>query len=107
MYEDSELKANTELVMLRKLGVTTCFISDAEHILFEPSVKVVERVALLCGIRRIKNEMDAGGPSMDVTDKLVINGSGSSKGGRFHTVEINGSGTVSGDVECTSLLFNS
>lgn len=43
---------------------------------------------------------------MEVTDKLVINGSGSSKGGRFHTVEINGSGTVSGDVECTSLLFN-
>lgn len=43
---------------------------------------------------------------MEVTDKLIINGSGSSKGGRFHTVEINGSGTVSGDVECTSLLFN-
>ncbi|NMV99091.1 hypothetical protein FH505_17360 [Bacillus velezensis] len=50
--------------------------------------------------------MDAGGPSMEVTDKLIINGSGSSKGGRFHTVEINGSGTVSGDVECASLLFN-
>lgn len=43
---------------------------------------------------------------MELTDKLVINGSGSSKGGSFQTVEINGSGTVSGDLECETLAFN-
>ncbi|MFF0650553.1 DUF4004 family protein, partial [Bacillus velezensis] len=55
-YEASELKANTELVMLRKLGVTTCFIADAEHILFEPTVKVVERVALAAASEELKTK---------------------------------------------------
>ncbi|ATO29822.1 hypothetical protein RA13_18880 [Bacillus atrophaeus] len=39
-------------------------------------------------------------------EKLIINGSGSSKGGKFQTVEINGSGIVTGDIECESLRFN-
>lgn len=39
-------------------------------------------------------------------EKLIINGSGSSKGGKFQIVEINGSGIVSGDIECESLRFN-
>ncbi|MFP7233860.1 polymer-forming cytoskeletal protein [Bacillus subtilis] len=43
---------------------------------------------------------------MDVMEKLVINGSGSSKGGTFQSVEINGSGTVTGDVECDTFSFN-
>ncbi|MGM0949250.1 MAG: bactofilin family protein [Bacillota bacterium] len=43
---------------------------------------------------------------MDVMEKLVINGSGSSKGGTFQSVEINGSGTVAGDVECETFSFN-
>ncbi len=43
---------------------------------------------------------------MDVVEKLVINGSGSSKGGTFQSVEINGSGTVAGDVECDTFSFN-
>ncbi|MDO3662893.1 polymer-forming cytoskeletal protein [Bacillus sp. C28GYM-DRY-1] len=43
---------------------------------------------------------------MDVMEKLVINGSGSSKGGTFQSVEINGSGTVAGDVECDTFSFN-
>lgn len=55
-YEASELKANTELVMLRKLGVTTCFIADAEQILFEPTVKVVERVALASASEELKTK---------------------------------------------------
>ncbi|MBG9768418.1 polymer-forming cytoskeletal protein [Bacillus vallismortis] len=43
---------------------------------------------------------------MDVMEKLVINGSGSSKGGTFQSVEINGSGTVAGDVECETFSFH-
>ncbi|MCT6514426.1 polymer-forming cytoskeletal protein [Bacillus subtilis] len=43
---------------------------------------------------------------MDVVEKLVINGAGSSKGGTFQSVEINGSGTVAGDVECDTFSFN-
>lgn len=43
---------------------------------------------------------------MEIMDNLVINGTGSSKGGKFQSVEINGSGTVAGDVECDSFSFN-
>jgi cytoskeletal protein CcmA (bactofilin family) len=37
---------------------------------------------------------------------LLINGFGSSNGGSFHAVTINGKGTVTGDVECAELDFN-
>ncbi|MEG7282526.1 YhbD family protein [Bacillus sp. 0909A] len=43
----AEIKKQTELIILRKLGVTTCFIAAAaDSILFESSVKIVERVDL-------------------------------------------------------------
>lgn len=42
---------------------------------------------------------------MDVVEKLVINGSGSSKGGTFQSVEINGSGTVAGTWTVTLFLL--
>lgn len=46
-YDTEELKKQTELIVLRKLGVTTCFIAAAaDSILFESSVKIVERVDL-------------------------------------------------------------
>jgi cytoskeletal protein CcmA (bactofilin family) len=37
---------------------------------------------------------------------LLINGFGSSNGGSFNSVSINGKGTVTGDVECSDLDFN-
>lgn len=37
---------------------------------------------------------------------LLINGFGSSNGGSFNTVSINGKGSVTGDVECSELEFN-
>lgn len=37
---------------------------------------------------------------------LVINGSGSTSGGTFNKVEINGHGTVNGDLECLELKCN-
>ncbi|MEC3759697.1 hypothetical protein BJH90_16565 [Bacillus halotolerans] len=46
-YDTAEIKKQTELIILRKLGVTTCFIAAAaDSILFESSVKIVERVDL-------------------------------------------------------------
>lgn len=33
-------------------------------------------------------------------ESLTINGFGSSGGGTFQTVELNGKGTINGDVEC-------
>jgi cytoskeletal protein CcmA (bactofilin family) len=37
---------------------------------------------------------------------LIVNGSGSSAGGRFHNVKLNGHGKVSGDVDCTRFECN-
>ncbi|NWQ43700.1 polymer-forming cytoskeletal protein [Bacillus sp. EB106-08-02-XG196] len=37
---------------------------------------------------------------------LLINGLGSSNGGSFNSVSINGKGSVTGDVECSELDFN-
>ncbi|MCY9311079.1 YhbD family protein [Bacillus inaquosorum] len=46
-HDTEEIKKQMELIVLRKLGVTTCFIAAAaDSILFESSVKVVERVDL-------------------------------------------------------------
>ncbi|MFT0802577.1 polymer-forming cytoskeletal protein [Bacillus swezeyi] len=39
-------------------------------------------------------------------DNLTINGFGSSSGGTFQSVELNGKGTVNGDVDCKRLLCN-
>ncbi|MBY8912713.1 YhbD family protein [Bacillus sp. YC2] len=55
-YDASEMKGHTELVILRKLGVATCFVADTEHILFERSVKVVERVALAAASEELKTK---------------------------------------------------
>ncbi|MCY8025627.1 polymer-forming cytoskeletal protein [Bacillus sonorensis] len=39
-------------------------------------------------------------------DNLTINGFGSSSGGTFQTVELNGKGTINGEVECERLYCN-
>ncbi|MGR3205755.1 polymer-forming cytoskeletal protein [Bacillus glycinifermentans] len=39
-------------------------------------------------------------------DSLTINGFGSSGGGTFQTVELNGKGTINGDVECKQFSCN-
>ncbi|MFT4401701.1 YhbD family protein [Bacillus sp. SW14] len=54
-HNTEEIKKQTELIMLRKLGVTTCFIAAAaDSILFESSVKVVERVDLAKASEELK-----------------------------------------------------
>ncbi|TYS07352.1 DUF4004 family protein [Bacillus subtilis] len=54
-HDTEEIKKQTELIMLRKLGVTTCFIAAAaDSILFESSVKVVERVDLAKASEELK-----------------------------------------------------
>lgn len=40
------------------------------------------------------------------TDNLIINGYGSSNGGEFHKVQLNGKGTVNGNVECEQFECN-
>ncbi|MCY8980632.1 YhbD family protein [Bacillus halotolerans] len=54
-HETAEIKKQTELIILRKLGVTTCFIAAAaDSILFESSVKIVERVDLANASEELK-----------------------------------------------------
>ncbi|WIG47871.1 YhbD family protein [Bacillus halotolerans] len=54
-YDTAEIKKQTELIILRKLGVTTCFIAAAaDSILFESSVKIVERVDLANASEELK-----------------------------------------------------
>lgn len=54
-HDTEEIKNQTELIVLRKLGVTTCFIAAAaDGILFESSVKVVERVDLVKASEELK-----------------------------------------------------
>ncbi|CAN2253792.1 putative sporulation-related protein [Bacillus subtilis] len=54
-HDTEEIKKQTELIVLRKLGVTTCFIAaTADSILFESSVKVVERVDLAKASEELK-----------------------------------------------------
>ncbi|QIW79154.1 YhbD family protein [Bacillus tequilensis] len=54
-HDTEEIKSQTELIVLRKLGVTTCFIAAAaDGILFESSVKVVERVDLVKASEELK-----------------------------------------------------
>ncbi|HDR7794399.1 TPA: polymer-forming cytoskeletal protein [Bacillus luti] len=40
------------------------------------------------------------------TENLIINGYGTSNGGEFHKVQLNGKGTVNGDVECDEFQCN-
>ncbi|MGE9754928.1 YhbD family protein [Bacillus inaquosorum] len=55
LHDAEEIKKQTELIVLRKLGVTTCFIAAAaDSILFESSVKVVERVDLAKASEELK-----------------------------------------------------
>ncbi|MED1173763.1 YhbD family protein [Bacillus inaquosorum] len=55
LHDAEEIKKQTELIVLRKLGVTTCFIATAaDSILFESSVKVVERVDLVKASEELK-----------------------------------------------------
>ncbi|AWM19227.1 DUF4004 domain-containing protein [Bacillus inaquosorum] len=54
-HDTEEIKKQMELIVLRKLGVTTCFIAAAaDSILFESSVKVVERVDLAKASEELK-----------------------------------------------------
>ncbi|MDR4434505.1 DUF4004 family protein [Bacillus tequilensis] len=54
-HDTEEIKNQTELIVLRKLGVTTCFIAAAaDGILFESSVKIVERVDLVKASEELK-----------------------------------------------------
>ncbi|MDG3075062.1 YhbD family protein [Bacillus halotolerans] len=56
-YDTAEIKKQTELIILRKLGVTTCFIAAAaDSILFESSVKIVERVDLANASEKLKTK---------------------------------------------------
>ncbi|MDP4526872.1 YhbD family protein [Bacillus halotolerans] len=56
-YDTAEIKKQTELIILRKLGVTTCFIAGAaDSILFESSVKIVERVDLANASEELKTK---------------------------------------------------
>ncbi|MGR6855790.1 YhbD family protein [Bacillus halotolerans] len=56
-YDTAEIKKQTELIILRKLGVTTCFIAAAaDSILFESSVKIVERVDLANASEELKTK---------------------------------------------------
>ncbi|MBL6010353.1 YhbD family protein [Bacillus halotolerans] len=56
-YDTAEIKKQTELIILRKLGVTTCFIAAAaDSILFESSVKIVERVDLANASEALKTK---------------------------------------------------
>jgi cytoskeletal protein CcmA (bactofilin family) len=59
--------------------------------------------------RRIKNKVNLGGRKMNVQNELgnlSINGLGSSNGGNFDKVSINGKGTVNGDIDCHSFSCN-
>lgn len=40
------------------------------------------------------------------TGELTINGFGSTNGGKFETVQLNGNGTINGDVMCTNFVCN-
>lgn len=40
------------------------------------------------------------------TGELTINGFGSTNGGQFETVQLNGNGTINGDVMCTNFVCN-
>ncbi|EOP53200.1 MULTISPECIES: polymer-forming cytoskeletal protein [Bacillus cereus group] len=40
------------------------------------------------------------------TEKLIINGYGSSNGGEFHKVQLNGKGTVNGNIDCDEFECN-
>lgn len=43
----SEIKKHTELIILRKLGITTCFVAaSSEPIIFEKAVKIAEKIDL-------------------------------------------------------------
>jgi cytoskeletal protein CcmA (bactofilin family) len=58
---------------------------------------------------RIKNKVNLGGNVMNVQNELgnlMINGLGSSNGGHFDSVTINGKGTVHGDIKCNSFSCN-
>ena len=53
----------------------------------------------------LKLNCSSGGESMR-TDNLIINGYGSSNGDEFHKVQLNGKGTVNGNVECEQFECN-
>ncbi|MHA7765051.1 YhbD family protein [Bacillus atrophaeus] len=54
----SEIKKNTELIILRKLGITTCFVAaSSEPIFFEKAVKIAEKIDLAEASEELKAKL--------------------------------------------------
>ncbi|AKL83626.1 YhbD [Bacillus atrophaeus UCMB-5137] len=54
----SEIKKHTELIILRKLGITTCFVAaSSEPIIFEKAVKIVEKIDLAEASEELKAKL--------------------------------------------------
>ncbi|WP_343310267.1 YhbD family protein [Bacillus atrophaeus] len=54
----SEIKKHTELIILRKLGITTCFVAASlEPIIFEKAVKIAEKIDLAEASEELKAKL--------------------------------------------------
>ncbi|KYD03101.1 YhbD family protein [Bacillus atrophaeus] len=54
----SEIKKHTELIILRKLGITTCFVAaSSEPIIFEKAVKIAEKIDLAEASEELKAKL--------------------------------------------------
>ncbi|WP_430742949.1 YhbD family protein [Bacillus atrophaeus] len=54
----SEIKKHTELIILRKLGITTCFVAaSSEPIIFEKTVKIAEKIDLAEASEELKAKL--------------------------------------------------
>lgn len=52
------VKKNSEIIFIRKLGVTSCFIlTNQEDIYFEKGTKVIARISLMNGIEELKERL--------------------------------------------------
>ncbi|MDI5791212.1 hypothetical protein PO124_30810 [Bacillus licheniformis] len=60
-------------------------------------VKVAADINLAASSEELKQIHVIGGSKME---NLLINGFGSSGGGAYQTVELNGKGTINGDIDC-------
>ncbi|MED4813011.1 YhbD family protein [Bacillus atrophaeus] len=54
----SEIKKHTEMIILRKLGITTCFVAaSSEPIIFEKAVKIAEKIDLAEASEELKAKL--------------------------------------------------
>ncbi|MCY8523056.1 YhbD family protein [Bacillus atrophaeus] len=54
----TEIKKHTELIILRKLGITTCFVAaSSEPIIFEKAVKIAEKIDLAEASEELKAKL--------------------------------------------------